>query len=55
MVKDLIINIKQQPTQQSVDQFHSMKIDIGEAFKNIVIPIIYGSNNYSGISDSSNS
>ena len=56
MVKDLIINIKQQEsTQQSIKQHHSMDTIIEESFKNIMIPIISGPNNYSGISDPSNS
>ena len=56
MVKDLIINIKQEePIQQSARQCHSMKTNIEEAFKNIVILIISGSNKFSGISDPGNS
>ena len=56
MVKDLIINIKQEePAQPPAEQRHSMKTIIDEAFKNILIPIIYGSNNCLGISDPSNS
>ena len=54
MVKNFIINIKQEePAQPPAEQRHSMKTIIDEAFKNILIPIISGLNNCSGIFDPS--
>lgn len=56
MIQDFIINTTQQETtKQSEGHHHSMKTFIEEAFINIMIPVISGPNNYSEISDPSNS
>ena len=55
IIQDLITNTKQQePTQQSEGHRHSMKTFIEEAFRSIMIPVIFFPNNCLGISDPSN-